>query len=235
MTITLRGTKQAALTHDELDENFTTLNTAKADLAGAAFTGNIVLPKATNTGIQIDPVIPAWGWRDITSDINARGTGANDPAFAVYTGTNFYAYSFSATVMQQVFMVFHIPHDYVPGTDIYLHTHWSNAAATPNTGNVVWGFEYSFAKGHSQAAFPAGQTATVTQACHATRYWHHIAETAPITIPGLEVDGLIMVRVYRDAAAVADTCTDAVFLHTADIHYQSTNMATKGKAPNFYA
>lgn len=235
MTLTLRADKGSALTHNELDANFTTLNTAKADLAGAAFTGNIVLPKATNTGIQIDPVIPAWGWRDMVAEIDARGTGATVPAFANYTGTNFYLHQFSATVMQEVFCVFHVPHDYVPGTDIYFHTHWSNAAATPNTGNVVWGFEYSFAKGHGQAAFPAGQSVTVTQACNATRYWHHIAETTAINIPALEVDGLIMVRVYRNAAAVADTCTDAVFLHTADIHYQSTNMATKGKAPSFYA
>lgn len=235
MTITLRADKGSALTHDELDANFTTLNAAKANLAGAAFTGSIVLPKSTNTGIQVDPTIPTWGWRDMVAEINARGTGTNDPAFSVYTGTNFYLHSFSATVMQQVWCVFHIPHDYVPGTDIYLHTHWSNAAATPNTGNVVWGFEYSYAKGHNQAAFSAGQTVTVTQACPATRYWHNIAETAAVTISGMEVDGLLMVRVYRDAAALGDTCTDAVFLHTADVHYQSTNMATKNKSPSFYA
>ena len=50
----------------------------------------------------------------------------------------------------------------------------------------------------------------------------------------MEVDGLILVRGYRDAGNVLDTCTDAVFLHTMDIHYQSTNMATKNKAPSFY-
>lgn len=196
--------------------------------------GGAVLAKDQGAGIKVDLDAPTWGWRDITSEIDARGTGANDPTFASYTGTAFYLHSFSATVMQQAWVVFHIPHDYVPGTDLYLHTHWSNAAATPNTGNVVWGFEYSFAKGHNQAAFPASSTVKVTQACPSTRYLHNIAETAAITIPALEVDGLLMVRVYRDAANVADTCTDAVFMHTVDVHYQSTNMATKGKAPSFY-
>lgn len=193
-----------------------------------------VLGNASGTGIKVDLDTPDWGWRDITSDIQARGVGASDPTFAAYGATALRAYSFSAGTEQEVFMSFHMPHDYVPGTAIYFHAHWSNAAATPDTRNVVWGFDYSFAKGHNQQAFPAFTPITVTQASPATRYWHNIAETAAVTITGLEVDGLILVRVYRKAADAADTCSDAVFLHTADIHYQSTNMATKGKAPSFY-
>ena len=219
----------------------TTAPTVALDVTGAVLTSstatigdNLILPKTSGVGIKVDTATPTFGWRDMISEVDVKGTGANDPTFAVYTGTNFRVLQFSATVMQECFVAFHVPHDYVPGTDIYFHTHWSNAAATPNTGNVIWGFEYSYAKGHQQAAFPASSTVTVTQACNATRYYHHIAETAAVTISGCEVDGLIMVRCYRDAAAGGDTCTDAVFLHFVDLHYQSTNMATKQKAPNFY-
>lgn len=209
---------------------FTTLSTTGV----STFGDTAVLPKTTGKGIKVDTAAPTFGWRDITSEVDTRGTGVNDPTFAVYTGTNFRSLQFSATVMQECFVVFHIPHDYVPGTDIYFHAHWSNAAAAPNTGNVIWAFEYSFAKGFNQAAFPASATVSVTQACPATRYQHNIAETTAVTIAALEVDGLILVRGYRDAANVGDTCTDAVFLHTLDVHYQSTNMATKAKAPDFY-
>ena len=199
------------------------------------YSTNIVVAKTTNIGIQVDEAAPTFGWRDILGQLELRGVGANDPTFAVYGATNQRAYSFSATVMQEVFIVFHIPHDYVPGTDIFFHMHWSNAAATPNTGNVIWGFEYQWAKGYNQAAFSTAATITVTQASPATRYMHQIAETAAITLSGLEVDSLILVRAYRDAAAGGDTCTDAVFGHTADIHYQSTNLATKAKnGPGFY-
>lgn len=214
---------------EALQAKLGTTTTAASLPAGA------VIGKATGTGIKVDTSTPTWGWRDITTEISARGTGANDPAFAAYTGTNFFFHQFSASTMQQVYMCFHVPHDYVPGTDIYFHVHWSNAAAAPNTGNVIWGFEYSYADGHGQAAFPASSTITVTQACPATRYYHNVAETTAVTISGMEVDGLILVRMYRDAAAGGDTCSDAVFVHTADIHYQSTNLATKGKAPDFYA
>jgi len=198
-------------------------------------TDNLTLDKTSGVGIKVDPATPTFGWRDIISSIEVRGSGANDPTFAVYTGTSLRAYSFSASSMKEVFFTFHMPHDYVPGTDIYFHAHWSNAAAVPNTGNVVWGFEYTFAKGFGQQAFPATTTVTVTAACPATRYMHNISETTAVTIAGLEVDGMLLIRGYRDATNAADTCTDAVFLHTMDIHYQSSNMATKNKAPNFYA
>jgi len=122
----------------------------------------LVVPKTSGMGIKVDTATPTFGWRDITSSIEVRGSGANDPSFAVYTGTALRAYSFSASSMKEVFFTFHMPHDYVPGTDIYFHAHWSNAAATPDTGNVVWGFEYTFAKGFGQQAFPATTTITVT-------------------------------------------------------------------------
>jgi hypothetical protein len=128
-----------------------------------------------------------------------------------------------------------MPHDYVPGTDIYFHAHWSNATASPSTNPVVWAFEYIAAKGFNQAAFPASSTVTVQQNGSGTQYQHMIAETAAVTISGLEVDSLVMVRIFRDPATyVADTNPNDVFLLQADIHYQSTNVATKQKSPDFY-
>lgn len=195
--------------------------------------GSLALPNAAGSGIKVDLDTPAFGWRDLTSSVDVRGVGVNDPTFAVYTGTTLRAFQFSASTMQEVFFVFHVPHDWVPGpTPIHFHAHWSNAAATPNTGTVIWAFDYSFAKGFDQEAFAAVQTVKATQSCPATRYQHMVAETAAVTIPTMEVDGLILVRAWRDATV--DTCTDAVFLHTCDIHYQSSNLATKNKAPNFY-
>lgn len=207
-----------------------TLGTDKS----ATFADQIIVPKTTNYGIKVDTASPTFGYRDIIGDLTVRTAGANDPNWATYRGV-LKAWEFSASVEKEIFLVYHVPHDYVPGTDIYFHMHWSNAAAVPNTGNVVWGFDYSYAKGYNQAQFPAASTVTVTQASHATQYEHQIAETAAVTIAGMEVDGLILCRVYRKAADAADTCTDAVFGFTADIHYQSTNLGTKAKnGPAFY-
>ena len=178
----------------------------------------------------------SWGWGDITADIISKG-GANAPTFAAVTGLgNLYAYKFpgSASTLTEVFICWHIPHDYADGTDVYFHTHWINATATPSTNNVVWQFEYSIAKGHGQQAFPSPTTISVTQACSATRYMHHIAETAAVTSANLEVDSLIYCRIFRDAAHASDTNTDSdVYLLTADVHYQKNKFATKNRAPAF--
>ena len=199
------------------------------------YTDTVVINKATGKGIKVDTAAPTFGYRDITGDIIVRGAGAADPpSWSTFRGV-ISAYEFSATVEKECWITFHVPHDYVPGTNIYMHAHWGNAAAAPNTGGVVWGFDYSSSRGYDQEVFPAPTTITVTKACHATRYMHQISETAAITIANLEVDSLIIVRVYRKAADAGDTCTDAVHLFTADIHYQSTNMATKAKnGPSFY-
>jgi hypothetical protein len=196
-----------------------------------------VFTSRSGVGIKIsDADSTEFGWHDIIGQVELRGTGANDPAFSVYGGySGLRQYEFSASTMQQVWMVYHVPHDWVPGTPMYFHAHWSNAAAAPNTGNVRWGFEYTWAKGFNQAPFGTPVIAYALQASPATRYQHNIAETVAQTLTGLEVDALILCRVFRDAADVLDTCTDAVFLHTADVHYQSNGIPTKNKAPDFYA
>ena len=50
----------------------------------------------------------------------------------------------------------------------------------------------------------------------------------------ISVDGLVLVRAYRDPADVADTLNQDTFVHFVDIHYQSTNTGTKQKSPDFY-
>lgn len=228
-----------SFTKAQLDTAISDGNAAYVGAANAftdvnTFADTQVMPKGTGKGFKVDIAAPTWPWRDITGDIQVRGSGAADPSFAIYTGTVLRDYEFSASVEQEFFINFHIPHDYVPGTDIYFHVHWSNPAASPNTGNVVWGFDYSYAKGYNQEAYPAITTITVTQACPATRYQSNIAETAAVTIAGLEPDGIIKCRIYRKAADAADTCTQTVFASTSDVHYQSTGIGTKNRNYPFY-
>lgn len=173
-----------------------------------------------------------YGWKDITSDINVKGGGGNNPAWGVFQG-GINAYTFLAGLMNECWVTFHINHDYALGTPIYFHTHWSNPGV--NTGVVRWGFEYTIAKGHQQMVFPATTTVYVEQAAVA-QYEHQIAEIATgISSANLEPDSLILVRVFRDAAHVNDTCTNSVCLFASGIHYQANTFATKNKAPNFYA
>ena len=184
-----------------------------ASIAKTAMIGNhLVLPKTSGYGIKVDTTTPTWAWRDLTSDLHARGTGANDPAWAQVGASSQYAYSFSATVMQQVWAVYHVDHDSVPGADYYIHTHWLDGAAVPNTGDVVWGFELTYAKGYNQEAFNSSPIIIpVTTTVPATRYQHMISEVQCTATNGLINPAVVNVTIN----ATSTTLTAASALFTA--------------------
>jgi len=210
--------------------------------------GNLVLPKTSGVGIKVDPAAATFGWRDMLGQIVTKAAGANDPVWAVYRGT-IRAYQFSNALMNETWVILHLPHDYVPGTDIHVHAHWSQitvdtggAAAVP--GVCKWYFDVSYAKGHGTAggaadAFNAVITQSVTQQGSTTQYGHMVAEVNISSAAGdathiantrFEPDGILLVRCYRDAADAADTLNQTPFLHMVDGHYQSTNIGTKQKS-----
>lgn len=173
-----------------------------------------------------------YGWQDLRgSFIGSRlGTAVNAPTWTTLQG-GVSAYAFDDTAMNEVWITFHVPHDYVPGTPIYIHMHW--APTTTDTGVARWGVEYTLAKGYSQAAFPAATTVYLEQAGSGTALQHQIIETSigdAIPSTNLEVDALIMARVFRDAAHINDTYADPAFGFECDLHYQSTlERTTKNK------
>ena len=172
-----------------------------------------------------------FGWRDITGPIELRGTGANDPSFAVVSGSIFRAYQFA--VADEIWIVFHMPHDYVPGSDVHFHAHWM--ADGTNAQPVKWEWSYVYADGYGSGNFAVASPTTITaeEAASGTAHDHMITETAAASGTGIEVDGLLYVRVRRITNGGTEN-TDAIFMLTTDVHYQSTNLPTKNKNPDFY-
>lgn len=220
--------------------NQSLLTTNKPTFAGALLTDDLTLSKTSGKGIKIDTGTPTFGWRDLLGQIRTRGVGSDDPTDATYNG-NIKAYKFA--VGDECWVDYHIPHDYVLGTDIFLHFHWSHNSGAVTGGSVTWGADITYAKGHDQAAFPASVNTTVVGNASTTQYQHIITEiqvsaSAPsgsqIDTDDLEPDGVIMIRGYLSANNMAGATPDP-FLHFKDIHYQSTNIATKNKVPDFYS
>lgn len=210
---------------------------------------DLVASKSVGTGIKIDTDVPTWCWRDITGQAQIRSTGSNDPTFSLYEASTIRQFLFSPTSMNELYLNYHIPHDYVIGTDLYIHVHWSQTTVDTGNGgapgNAKWYFVLNYAKGHDQAAFLASanvKTASVVQTASSTIRQHMIAEavitdgvgTALLDRSTIEPDGIIFCRMYRDGADVADTVNVGTFVHFVDIHYQSKNVGTKQKAPNFF-
>jgi len=141
--------------------------------------------------------------------------------------------------MNECFANFHMGHDYIPGSMVYPHVHWS-----PNTtasGVVRWGIEYTWARRHDstgQTHFPATNTLYIDVDIEAGghQYGHMVNESPDgFGIPGdtIEVDSIIMCRFFRDATHVNDTFPDSAFLLSVDIHYQSLVKTTPSRFPPF--
>ena len=188
-----------------------------------------------------DTTTSALVWEDQIGEIEVRGSGANNPTWAVYRG-NIRQYQFSNVIMNEVWANFHITHRWARN-DIYLHAHWSQNVADAGVA-AKWSFEVTYAKGHNTAAFVAPISTSVTQNSSSTQYQHLIAEVqltadspsaSQIDNQDLDVDALLLVRVFRDPTDPADTLTQAPFLHYVDLHFQCDRQGTKNKAPDFDA
>lgn len=173
---------------------------------------------------------PPDGYRDITSAIAVRGVGANDPTWSLVGGGPLRAYKFA--INDECWMSFHIPHDITLNTDVFFHVHWFANGTNANT--VKWQFEYAYAKGHNQSAFPIGSESTVTAEQASPAQWQHmVTETDAVSIPGIEVDGIIYCKITRIANGGTDNADD-IFVVEVDLHYLSDNQGTLNRAPNFY-
>ena len=174
---------------------------------------------------------PEYGWKDMTTALSAgRAVGANTPTWGTFRD-GLEAYGFSASTMNEVWLVFHPNHDIIEGENFFFHVHW--APNTTDTGVVRWGFEYTIAKGFDQEAFPASTTVYVEETIASDKQYRHIVSEVATGIPMPEVDSLIQLRIFRDAAHANDTFTGEVFGLTADIHYRAGKFATIGKRPDF--
>lgn len=232
MAITTRAGKGSELSYAEMDTNFTDLRDGVA----------LMVPSSATDGIKVDSLgTPTFGWHDIYGHITL------DPNDGTCAGFSTYAASLSQiqfVVGEHVHVAFHMPHDYVLGTDMYIHVHWSHNSALVTGGSVTWGWYASYASGYNTMAFASPITGSVIQNASTTQFQHMIAETS-LSVSGgsasqldtdlLEVDGLVLCQLFLSSNDI--TSSGAVpdpFVHFIDIHYQSTGVPTKNRNPAFY-
>jgi len=233
MSIITREGKGAALTHSEMDANFIELDTIP---------NGKVFPNTKGVGIEISGVTSDFGWHDLIGNLHNVNGSLNSADYVVYRG-GIKSYQFAEG--EESFVNFHMPHDYLPGSEIFIHVHWSHNSAVVTGGTCTWIFETMYSKGHNQAAFQAPVLISVAQPVSIIPYQHLIAETVGSVDGGsavlldtqdLETDGILQVRLYLDSNDIATSNASVVnpFAHFVDIHYQSTGLPTKNKAPDFW-
>lgn len=178
------------------------------------------------------------GWQDMLAPALSAQPGAppTAPDFPVFRN-GIKTWAFDDASLEELWTSVHIIHDWQVGTDLYPHVHWSHTTAptTPNS-TVVWQIEYMTARGYSAEQFPASTTIALEQDVDgAAAYTHHIIEDVGIVLPGasLEIDSLILMRIFRDGGAGSDTLTGDAFLLYVDFHYESDGQLTEQRNAPF--
>lgn len=224
---------------------------AQPTFAGMFLTDDLVVPKASGEGIKVDVAAPTFGFADLLGDQFSRNTGASKPTLATYNGA-VKAWQFSNG--DEAHLSYHIPHDYVPGTDIHLHVHWSQNAAGATGGTIDFKYFAIYAKGHNQASGSTFTAIPITATFSSidindggsglNQYQQHLTEvtisaaTATAALfdrDDFEPDGVIELTLEMDADNLTGT-PSSPFIHYVDIHYQTNSVVgTKNRTPDFYA
>lgn len=245
------GSDNAVLKSSEVDtKDASNLVTAKAYTDAAKLTvkdasGNILLPKTSGIGIKVDETTPTFGWRDLKGLQYPDAVGANRPTLSAFRGGNVRKSAYGAGDKMDV--EFHIPHDYLPGSDMHIHFHWVHNG-TAISGNIVATFSVTYAKGHNQAIYTVEKDVVATYDTvniATTPRWQHIITEVPLSTSGgaallldtdtIEPDGVVSVNfTMTTIPTITGGSIAEPFVDYIDIHYQSTNIPTKQKAPNFY-
>ena len=208
---------------------------------------SIVLDKTSGAGFKVDLATPDYPWKDLIGLLSVDEAGANAATLTAYRGGSIREYLFGSGDLIDI--RFHMPHDYAPGTDLFIHVHWShNGTAITGTGTTTVEITHSYAKGFDQASFTAEEVVTVTNANVTTAtvpQYRHMTDEVQLSGAGgtgglldtalLEVDGMLLVQAEVTSIPTVTGGSAGVFIHAIDIHYQSTNIGTAGKAPDFYA
>lgn len=216
-------------------------------LSNLAVVGALSLDRSPTGGIKVEDT---YGWRDLIGDITPRLSGSEAPTLAtlVATGSSLLKeYSYQAADKGDC--IFHVPHDYAQGTDMFIHAHWTHNG-TAIAGSLQIDFIATYAKGHQQASFPTPVVCPLTVSnlniTNCPTLMHRVDEvqlsvaggsSSKLNTTDIEVDGLILVTfVVNTVPSISGSpYANRPFLLTVDLHYQSTGIPTKNKSPNFWA
>jgi hypothetical protein len=170
------------------------------------------------------------GYEDLKPTGGLLPSGQAKPSQPNRIGTH-ELYEFSGTVNERLTNIYHLPHDFVEGTDMFFHVHHLPTSETP-TGTVRWRFHYQYAQGYQNGSFSDTDLTQDVEldlgAISAVQYGHIINEGVAVndaTVGAvLRTDGIFIVTIERLASV--DTNTQPQIFLELDLHYKSDKTAT---------
>jgi hypothetical protein len=208
---------------------------------------NLVIPKASTSGIKVDEAAPTFPWRDIVGVLTPDPSGGTAPAWTAFQGVTIPMFD----IGDEMYCSFHIPHDYVLGSDLYIHAHWTHNHDTGTTGAVTLRNDITYARRSmgTVRTFPTSKNISIALtnlnvATNAPQYVHRVDEevitgssdtATTFDRSTIEIDGMVLVKFTVPViSGLTGGTNNRVGVIHVDLHYQSTGMGTKDKAEPFY-
>jgi len=214
--------------------------------AGDSMSGSLSLPGTQTSAILLDDI---YGWHDLKGEVMPHTFGLYAARRIPFLNT-VTAWAHPPSARGDV--TYHLPHDYTPGTNLYIHVHWGHNG-TNISGNFKVNFDISYARRGPQTLIsewttPIHSSLLISNVdiLEVPRYDHRVDEIL-LSTPGgapnllntdmIEVDGVIVVnyQVEEIPSIGGSPSENYPFIFYIDIHYQTTNIGTVLKDPGFYS
>ena len=155
-------------------------------------------------------------WEDLRVPVSTVvvNPANSKPDWVAFVG-NTRALGFDNTASEWVSFSAQLPHNYLQGSDIEAHLHWS--ATDGSAGGVRWVLDYTWA--NIGSPFPAIASLAETSAA-ASANTHTYCDLEWITGTGKTVSSVLMCRLWRDVAHTDDDYAADAALLEFDFHYQ---------------
>ncbi len=217
---------------------------AKVDVNGDVMTGSLGLPSTKGEGLLIES---GYSWVDLIGPISPRTLGTSS---AMLYPFNEQTTGWAHRAGSEGDLTYHVPHDYAPNTDTFIHVHWGHNG-TDIQGTLKLKLYVSIAK-RTYPATPFSAPIMIPleitglNITNSPRWAHRVDEVALSTVSGtggtllnslIETDGLIQVHYEVDTIPSISGSTEVnlPYIQTIDIHMQSTSIGTKNKDPDFWS
>lgn len=174
------------------------------------------------------------GWKDLVGVFSTpKGKGTSEPEW-VDIGNDLFAFKFEEG--DELFINFHVPHDWKIGTLAYPHIHWFCDAQMVALDTIEWDIEYTVTKGYGQGDTFTKDTATICLS-HVTTATEvageHKVTDANLTqgIDMVEIDAIVSCKVRLANRAISNTGN--IYAMMLDLHYESDGLETNTRTPSF--
>lgn len=186
------------------------------------------------------------GWDDIIGDVIPKTLGVGSPQLVTFIDDVRW---FSYAAGEDGDIVFHLPHTYARGTDLFIHVHWAHNG-TNISGTFDLRTHLTYARGHNQPAHGnfhsdvENHIVVSNLSLAAMPQYRHRIDEIKISTPGgaatlldtniLEPDGLILCHYDVDVIPNITGGSGEPFIFCLDIHHQVDRIGTLNKSPDFY-